>query len=243
MLTVTADNKSKVYGAPEPALSATMSGFKYADTAAVVTGLALSAPSGAAATAGSHPIVAGGASAANYVFSYLPGVLSVEPGVLSYVANPAIGFQDMPALTLGGSVTGFAYGDTLASATSGVLAFTSAATPHSAPGAYAVQGAGLSAPNYRFVQAASNDTALTMYVSPVVMRPTIAKDVTFDSSNLYEKNFGTPHVCVATGPLDTGLSGGADNNDALAIEWSRVRVSPNLSNCLGLGQRNSCSDF
>jgi hypothetical protein len=202
----------------------------------------LSTLTGAAATAGTHPISAANASAANYAFTYVPGVLSVDPAVLSYVANPAFQFQDGPAQPLAGTVTGFAYGDTLASATTGSLAFTSTATLHSPPGVYAVQGGGLSSPNYRFVQAEPNTSALRLFLSPAVFRPSIVKDVTFDSSEVYDKNFGTPHVCVAAGPLDTGLVG-ADGNDTLAIEWSRVRVSPNLSNCLGLGERNGCSDF
>jgi hypothetical protein len=78
--------------------------------------------------------------------------------------------------------------------------------------------------------------------TPLIERPTIVKDMTFESSNVYEKNFGTPRLCVGTGPLASGRVA-SESNDPLALEWSRVRVSPNLSNCLGLGQRNSCSDF
>jgi filamentous hemagglutinin family protein len=241
-LTITADNKSKVYGAADPALTATMSGFKYGDTSSVVNGLTLSTATGAQAGAGTHPIVASNASAANYALTFMPGVLSVDQAVLSYVTAPATQFQNTPGHPLGGTVTGFAYSDTAASATTGTLSFTSSATPLSAPGTYAVQGGGLSAANYRFVQAESNATALTLLPTPAELRPVVIRDVTFESSNVYEKNFGTPRLCVGTGPLGTG-SVGADGNDVLAVEWSRVRVSPNLSNCLGLGQRNSCSDF
>jgi hypothetical protein len=169
-------------------------------------------------------------------------VLTVAPAVLSYVASPAIQFQGEAPRPLGGAVSGFAYADTQASATTGTLAFTSAATSASAVGIYAVQGAGLAAANYRFIQAASNQGALSIVAAPMAQRPIIAGHITFESSNVYEKNFGTPRLCVGTGPLDTG-SVGADGNDLLALEWSRVRLSPNLSNCLGLGQRNSCSDF
>jgi filamentous hemagglutinin family protein len=241
-LTITADNKSKVYGAADPALTATMSGFRYGDTGSVVSGLTLSTATGAQAGAGTHPIVASNANAANYAITFVPGVLSVDQAVLSYVAVPATQFQSTPGRPLGGTVTGFVYNDTAANATTGTLSFTSSATPLSAPGTYAVQGGGLSAANYRFVQAESNGTALTVLPTPAELRPAIIRDVTFESSNVYEKNFGTPHLCVATGPLGTG-SMGADSNDVLAVEWSRVRVSPNLSNCLGLGQRNGCSDF
>jgi filamentous hemagglutinin family protein len=240
-LLVVADNKSKVYGALEPVLTATMSGYRYGETATVVSGLTLSAPTGAAAGAGNHPIVAQGGVAANYTLDYLPGVLAVDPAVLTYVARPAVQLLGgPPAIT--GTVTGFAYDDTLASATNGSLQFASLA-PQSAPaGLYAVEGRGLTAANYRFVQAPSNETALTILPLQANDRPTIAKDITFESSNVYEKNFGSPRLCVGTGPLGSG-STGSENNDLLALEWSRVRVSPNLSNCLGLGQRNSCQDF
>ncbi|MDB5906635.1 MAG: hypothetical protein JWP34_749, partial [Massilia sp.] len=239
-LMIAADNKAKGYGAPDPLLTATMSGFKYADTSAVVSGLTLTAPTGAAAVAGNLSIVAANASASNYAPSYVPGVLAVTPAVLTYVADGSTQFQDTPARPLTGTVTGFVYNDTLASATTGSLAFSAPATPLSPPGAYAVHGSGLAAANYRFIQARFNDTALTLLPSPIIARPTILRNVTFESSNVYEKNFGLPLLCVGTAPL--GLAG-ADRNDALALEWSRLRVSPNLSNCIGLGQRNSCSDF
>ena len=59
-LTIVADDKSKVYGDADPALSASYLGFKYSDTSSVVSGLALSAPTGAAASAGTHTIAASG---------------------------------------------------------------------------------------------------------------------------------------------------------------------------------------
>ncbi|MET0858453.1 MAG: MBG domain-containing protein, partial [Telluria sp.] len=240
-LLVAADNKSKVYGAPDPVLTATMSGFRYSDTAAAVTGLVLSAPTGAAASAGSHPIVAQGGAAANYALSYQPGVLAVDQAVLTYVADPIRQLQGAPQ-AIPGSVTGFVYDDTLASATSGTLQFVALSPTPAPPGVYAVEGRGLTAANYRFVQAPSNATALTTLPLAIEDRPTIAKDITFESSNVYEKNFGSPRLCVGLGPLGSG-SGASEGNDPLALEWSRVRVSPNLSNCLGLGQRNGCQDF
>ncbi|MET0856387.1 MAG: MBG domain-containing protein, partial [Telluria sp.] len=233
--------KSKVYGAPDPVLTATMSGFRYADTAAAVSGLVLSAPAGAAAGAGNHPILAQGGVAANYALAYQPGVLAVDPAVLTYVADPTRQLQGVPQ-PIPGSVTGFVYGDTLASATTGTLQFVSLSPALAPPGQYAVEGRGLTAANYRFVQAPSNATALTTLPIALDERPTIAKDITFESSNVYAKNFGTARMCVGAGPLGSGALG-SESNDPLALEWSRVRVSPNLSSCLGLGQRNSCQDF
>jgi hypothetical protein len=241
-LLVLAFDKSKVYGGPDPVLTSTVTGFRYADTAAVVSGLTLTAPVGAAATAGIHPVNAAGGGAANYSFTYVEGRLTVDQAVLSYVADAAIRFQGDPVRPGTGSVQGFAYADTLTGATTGTLEFIAQLTPRSPPGVYALQGRGLAAVNYRFIQALANDSALLVLPMAATFRPSIAKDVTFETSNVYEKNFGSPRLCVGTGPLGSS-SGGSGGNDMLALEWSRVRVSPNLSNCLGLGQRNACSDF
>jgi hypothetical protein len=55
-LTVTADNKSKVYGQPNPPLTASYTGFVNGDTAAVVSGLTLSTTATAASGVGAYPI-------------------------------------------------------------------------------------------------------------------------------------------------------------------------------------------
>ena len=68
----------------------------------------------------------------------------------------------IPALS--GTVTGFVNGDTLGSATTGTLGFTTAANTSSPAGSYAISGSGLVANygDYLFVQAAGNATALTI---------------------------------------------------------------------------------
>jgi hypothetical protein len=72
--------------------------------------------------------------------------------------------QGAPIPVLTGMVTGFVNGDSLASATTGTLIFTTAATSSSPPGVYAINGSGLSANhgNYIFVQDPGNATALTI---------------------------------------------------------------------------------
>jgi filamentous hemagglutinin family protein len=90
---------------------------------------------------------------------------TITPATLVYQASPASSLGGLIIGPLGGSVTGFKGGDTLASATSGTLQWASAATPASAPGSYVVYGSGLSAANYQFVQAAGNATALELKAS------------------------------------------------------------------------------
>src|SRR5260370_5919805 len=79
VLTVTADNQSKVYGAADPALTSTPSGtLYYGDTYAVISGVSLSTATGGAATAGTHTITASGGSAANYDVAMVNGTLTVS---------------------------------------------------------------------------------------------------------------------------------------------------------------------
>jgi hypothetical protein len=229
--------------------------LRYADTGDVLSGLQLATTTGAAATAGTHAITASNATAGNYGVVYLPGVLSVTPAVLTYTATPATQVTGAPAPSYTGSVSGFVYGESVATATTGALAFTTTATPASPAGTYAIDGSGLIAVNYTFVQAPLNATALVVQaaaVTPSVAnpmtallatltadRPDMVRNVTFETSDVYTNNIGAPRVCIATG----SFTGGTDTADALGLEWSRVRVSPNLSNCLSMGTRNSCQDF
>src|SRR6185503_15482578 len=78
VLTVTANNKTKTYGAANPALTVSYSGFVNGDTAASLT-----APPAVTTTAtpgsgvGSYPITASGAASANYTIGYVAGTLTV----------------------------------------------------------------------------------------------------------------------------------------------------------------------
>jgi hypothetical protein len=80
-LTVTADNKTKAYGAANPALTATISGFVNGDDASSVSGTAALATTAITTSSpGSYPIsvAAGTLSSSNYVFqTFVPGTLTV----------------------------------------------------------------------------------------------------------------------------------------------------------------------
>ncbi|MGD1084165.1 MAG: MBG domain-containing protein [Verrucomicrobiota bacterium] len=90
----------------------------------------------------------------------LSGVIA--PATLTYVAAAATQRYGSANTNFSGSVTGFAGGDTLTSATAGTLAFTSTTTAASGLGSYPINGSGLTAGNYTFVQAPGNATALTI---------------------------------------------------------------------------------
>jgi hypothetical protein len=114
-LTVTANDKSKVYGASEPALDYTASGTLYfGDTYSVISSVNLSTATGAAATFGTHTITASSGTAANYNITYVDGTLTVskaELTVINAVAEDKIYDTNTDAVISGAELSGIFYGD------------------------------------------------------------------------------------------------------------------------------------
>ena len=77
-LTITANNANKVLDAPNPAFTASYSGFVLGESPSVLSGT-LSCTTTALTTSpvGPYPITCSGQSSTNYSISYVPGVLSV----------------------------------------------------------------------------------------------------------------------------------------------------------------------
>ena len=104
-----------------------------------------------------------GSAAGNYTLTQPTGlVANITPATLTYVATPLNAMVGEPITGLSGTVTGLVGGDSLAGSTTGNLAWSTTATSSSQPGQYDIDGSGLSAANYVFVQASGNKTALTM---------------------------------------------------------------------------------
>ncbi|HEY1878068.1 MAG TPA: MBG domain-containing protein, partial [Rhizomicrobium sp.] len=181
-ISVSVGNLTKTYGVDDtPALqglaSSTVSGLQagvagvfLGDTASsVYSGGPLLASAGAAAGAhvGTYSITASLALSDGYALAVTPGTLTVTPAALFYNAKSVSRFLGVPNPVFSGTVTSFVNGDTLASATTGTLVFTSPTTSQSQTGSYAINGSGLSAANYIFGQAPGNATALTVSASPL----------------------------------------------------------------------------
>jgi len=95
-----------------------------------------------------------------YGYGVDPGAGAITRATLTYTADRASMFIGSPVPSLTGTVDGFVGAESQRSATSGTLAFETAASPRSPAGRYAILGGGLSARNYRFVQAPGNADAL-----------------------------------------------------------------------------------
>ncbi len=147
-LVITADSKSKVYGAADPALTYTPSGtLYYGDGYAVISGVGLATATGAAATAGDHPITAGGGTAANYNVAFVNGKLHVDKAALTVTADnqsKVYGATD-PTLTYTPSGTLY-YGDG-SSVISGVVLATATGAAATA-GDHQITASGGTAANY-----------------------------------------------------------------------------------------------
>ena len=104
-----------------------------------------------------------GVDAGNYVIAQPASLTaSITPATLTYTAIAATLTAGQSLSGLSGMVSGFVGGDTLASATTGTLAWTTNPGSSVTPGSHAIDGGGLSAVNYVFVQTPGNATALTL---------------------------------------------------------------------------------
>ena len=171
---------------------------------------------------------------------------------LSALADPATRTQGQPNPAFIGTVTGLRNEDSLGGATTGTLTFVSPATTASAPGNYAINGGGLNATNYVFTQGEGNSSALTVTaggrsralavleheLGAGAIEPRREDKGTY----VYDRNLGLPQMCVPDSPLDVDVAS-RSIADLLAVEWSRLRTRPNISNCFDSGRKNACGDF
>lgn len=116
-LLLQAQDKAKVYGDDEPAMSFVATGLQYEDSLDVVLNEVFTCVNGAQATAGTHSITLSEASADNYEITYgEPAVLTVSPKALT-IATVTVKNKIFDGTTLASltdvSLSQSAYGDVL----------------------------------------------------------------------------------------------------------------------------------
>lgn len=148
ILTVTADNKTKVYGAALPALTLSYSGFVNGDTAAILTRVpTLSTTAKKASVVGDYPIVLTGGAAANYQVVPVNGTLSVTRAPLTVTPANKSNVYGTALPTLTATYAGFVNGDGVASLDTPVsMRHTAEITD--GVGIYPIQATGASDANY-----------------------------------------------------------------------------------------------
>ena len=190
-LTYVADAATKTYGDANPTFSGTVTGFVNSDTlssGATSGTLTWSSLADKTTGAGTAAISGSGLSAANYTFVQASGnatALTIDKAQLTYVADAATKTYGDANPTFSGTVTGFVNSDTLSSgATSGTLTWSSLADKTTGAGTAAINGSGLTAANYTFVQASGNATALTIDKAQLIASLTGVVEKTYDGNTI-----------------------------------------------------------
>jgi hypothetical protein len=160
VLTVTANNASKLYGQANPAFSANYSGFVNGDTTAVLSGSpSLTTTATTSSPVGSYTITAGQGtlSAANYTFAFVNGTLTINPAPLTISAdNKSVQYSD-PNPPFTASYSGFVLGQR-PGVLSGTLGLTTPRTLLSNVGTYPITPSGLTSTNYTITYVAGTLT-------------------------------------------------------------------------------------
>jgi hypothetical protein len=182
-LNIAANGASRLYGDANPPFTATYTGLTNGDTPASIAGLTFATAATVASNVGSYAVTPLGAANPNYTITYTDGTLTITPAPLVITANDAARFFGQPNPPFSASYAGFRLGQGPGDL-SGTLAFATAATPQSPPGAYAVAPSGVSSLNYAvtfvdgtlFVEStapanaeAARDVALVRSVTPPVL--------------------------------------------------------------------------
>ncbi len=216
-LTGTTTNNTREYGLANPSLTGniTYTGFRNADTAAVVTTAAtVSTTAVIGSDVGDYQISATGANAANYQFTYVnDGILSVTKANLTATTQNATREYGLanPALTFG--YTGFRNGDDALDLDTGPTA-SSVATVLSNVGTYAITGAGGVDNNYNFIYA---DTGIL----------TVSKATLTATTQNATREYGLANPALSV--VYTGFRNGDDELDLTTLATattSATLVSP-----------------
>jgi filamentous hemagglutinin family protein len=146
-LTIAADNKARVYGDPNPPLTATFTGLTNGDPPAAITGLSLTTPAVPASNVGNYAINVASNANANYTITYVNGQLMISAAPLTIAADDKAKAAGQPNPPFTATFTGFKLGQTVADLT-GALSFTTPATTGSPAGSYPITPGGVSSTNY-----------------------------------------------------------------------------------------------
>ena len=141
-----------------------------------------------AVTATGYGLANGSDLASNYQLTSTSAVTTanITPAILAYTANATSRTYGAANPSFDGALTGFVNGETQATATTGTVSWTTAATNTSNVGGYAITGSGLAANhgNYVFAQAAGNGSALTVTPAALTITANDASKVYGQSPNL-----------------------------------------------------------
>jgi hypothetical protein len=239
-LAVTADNKSRVYGAANPPLTFTYTGFVNGENASVVSGspvLSTVATTNSPAASNSYPIAvsSGTLTASNYVFALVDGTLTITKAVLTVMADDKTRVFGAPDPLFTVAYTGFANGET-ASVLGGSPGLATSATVVSSvagsPYAITASQGSLSSANYNFTFIGG---ALTITPASLIGAVTTSANPSPTGSNVtftMALNAVSPSTGVPTGAVQFSADGTATGSTASlgggAASWTTASLSHGL---------------
>ncbi|HET9183279.1 MAG TPA: MBG domain-containing protein, partial [Candidatus Angelobacter sp.] len=202
VLTVTADNQTRLYGDPNPPLTYTITGFVNQDTIAVVSGTAnCTTTATLTSPVGTYPITCtqGTLSATNYDFVFVPGTLTVTPAPLTVTVDNATRVYGDPNPTFTGTITGIKNGDNITATYSTTATITSFVGTYPITATLSDNGTG-ALTNYIVT---INNGTLTITPAPLVV-----------TANNAGRLYGDPN------PPFSGTISGIKNNDPITATYT-----------------------
>jgi subtilisin-like proprotein convertase family protein len=247
-LTITADSKSKAYGAANPALTATYTGFVNGDTAAsLATPVSLATTANVTSHVGVYPINATGAASPNYTISFVNNNLNVTPAALTITANNQSRTANTANPTFTASFAGFVNGETAATLTTPV-SLTTTATTSSPAGTYPIVASGAQDADYTITHVNGTLTVtaevvaaslVSLEVTPSTASVTVGQTAQFNATGKYSDgsvsnltataswlSSATSIASVTGTGLATGLTAG---NATITASWSGISSSATLT--------------
>ncbi len=201
-LTVTANNQSRIYGANNPSLTYSISGFKNGDDESDITSPDIATFATNASDAGTYSISLSGGFAQNYSFNLVEGTLTINKAELTISADNKSKVQGEanPPLTM--SFAGFVNGEDENDIN--LPSISTTADKSSKVGSYAISLSGGSASNYNLTL---NNGTLSVTAVPM-------QDQNISFANITNKTYGdaefTPSVSASSG-LDVTLVSSNEN--------------------------------
>jgi MBG domain (YGX type)/PKD-like domain/Secretion system C-terminal sorting domain len=201
-LQVTADNKTRTYGAINPTFTFSYAGFLNGETATVIdTPPTGSTSAGASSNVGTYAITPSGGSDNNYTFNYVTGTLNISKATIQATANASRPYNTSnPIFAI--TYTGLLNGET-ASVIDAPPTATTTATTSSPVGSYTITLSGGSDNNYSITRVNGTLTITkanqTVTFSPIPVKcGTGAVSLVASSSSGLTVVFSSSNTAIAT---------------------------------------------
>jgi len=236
LLTITANDFSRLYGQPDPGFTVSYSGGSASD---LTTPVGFKILEGAHANVGTYTIVPYGAGSATHELSYVNGILTVTRAPLAITAVDASRLYGAANPGFSASYSGLVNGDT--SAVVSGLSLSTPATAASGVGIYPITPSGASAANYAISYVPGT---LTVGKAQLTITAKDAARLYGDPNPAFEATFtglvngddasvvtGLGLSTAAAASSDVGTyaitpSGASAGNYAIAYENGALRVTP-----------------